>query len=509
MDIGYVVSSPAAWIALITIAIYSIYRRGTRNFDYFSSQGIPGPKPIPFVGNLWGLWKKNMIENDMKMVKEFGKVFGTFDGTVPNLWVHDTELIKSIFIKDFDHFINRRPSYLEDKKVFRKMLGVVEDSTEWKEIRSVVSPSFTSGNIKRYSVQMKECADKLCTNLKSLASDQGKMILREELNKVSMDIIAKCSFGLNIPDLNAKDNLFMEKASQVFVAPENQSPSVLIPFLFPTFLIKWLSKGLFQNDSFQYFVDLMTDLVAQRSKSTQTFHDFPEIMTESISSYSRGDNGMKETRWNKKEIEEIVIAQSAVFLLAGFDTTSHVLSSCLYKMAQHPEMQEKLYEDISSKIEQYGEVCHEMVQDVPYLEQFISEVLRMLSPGVRLERVCNKDVSYNGIHIKKGMTVSVSLYALHYSEEFFPDPKTFNPDRWSPENKANINPYAYMPFGQGPRNCVAMRFAREELKMVLCTLIQQFRFFPVEETPVTINAVDGFLLLAVREEIPLGLVSRV
>jgi len=253
----------------------------------------------------------------------------------------------------------------------------------------------------------------------------------------------------------------------------------------------------------------MTDLVAQRSKSTQTFHDFPEIMTESISSYSRGDNGLKETRWNKKEIEEIVIAQSAVFLLAGFDSTSHVLSSCLYKMAQHPEMQEKLYDDISSKIEQYGEVCHEMVQDVPYLEQFISEVLRMLSPGVRLERVCNKDVSYNGIHIKKGMTVSVSLYALHYSEEFFPDPKTFNPDRWSPENKANINPYAYMPFGQGPRNCVAMRFAREELKMVLCTLIQQFRFFPVEETPVTINAVDGFLLLAVREEIPLGLVSRV
>ena len=56
--------------------------------------------------------------------------------------------------------------------------------------------------------------------------------------------------------------------------------------------------------------------------------------------------------------------------------------------------------------------------------------------------------------------------------------------RWSPENKPNLDPYAFMPFGMGPRNCVAMRFALEEVKLILCTIVKQFRFFPVEETSV-------------------------
>ena len=122
-----------------------------------------------------------------------------------------------------------------------------------------------------------------------------------------------------------------------------------------------------------------------------------------------------------------------------------------------------------------------------------------------LERQCNKPVTYNGIHISKGMVVNVSTYALHYSEEYYTDPETFNPDRyftsikelnhllitalilllrWNSENKASLNPYAYMPFGLGPRNCIAMRFAQEEVKLVLCSLVKEFRFFPVEETPV-------------------------
>merc|ERR1712127_794831 len=114
-----------------------------------------------------------------------------------------------------------------------------------------------------------------------------------------------------------------------------------------------------------------------------------------------------------------------------------------------------------------------MIQDIPYVDQVMNEVMRMHPAAPFLDRKCNKDI-----------VVEVSVQTLHYSEKYYAEPETFNPDRWSPENKANLNPYAFMPFGLGPRNCVAMRFAQEQVKLLLCILVKQFHFFPVEETPV-------------------------
>ena len=105
------------------------------------------------------------------------------------------------------------------------------------------------------------------------------------------------------------------------------------------------------------------------------------------------------------------------------------------------------------------------------------------------------------------MIVTVPSFALHYDADYYPEPETFNPERyntttrlsqpqlifnliyafeirWSNENKANMNPNAYLPFGMGPRNCVGMRFAMEEIKIALCTIVKNFRFFPTDETPV-------------------------
>lgn len=72
---------------------------------------------------------------------------------------------------------------------------------------------------------------------------------------------------------------------------------------------------------------------------------------------------------------------------------------------------------------------HEMIADTPYVDHVIHEVLRMYPPLPRIERLCNKDVTYKGVHIKKGTIVTVPSFALHYDEEYYPDPLTFNPDR--------------------------------------------------------------------------------
>ncbi|EFX77992.1 hypothetical protein DAPPUDRAFT_225529 [Daphnia pulex] len=449
MDALEILSSPITW-AVTVGTLYIFYRYVTSTFNYFSDQGISGPKPMPFFGNMWGIWKSNLSEYDMSLVKKHGKVFGYYDGPQPNLWITDLELIKAIFVKDFDHFVDRR-TFNFKTKIVRKWLTVVKGK-EWKDIRSSVTPAFTTGKIKRMSLLIKECVEILSIRISAVAQSEGKMNAKLIYGAFTMDVIARCAFGLKIDSLGNKDDPFIKNAQFIFNPPTSKTPLILLP------CSRW------QNGA-----DVVT----------------------------RGD----KRNCDRPVINVVTFQKSTLFLLAGFDQTATTLTNTCFQLARNPDIQEKLHETILQKLEDYvchifEDVCHEMVQDMPYLEQIIQEVLRFYPASLRTERMCTKDISYDHgggrIHIKKGVLVTVPIYAVHHSEEYYPDPETFDPERWNPENKVKRNPYSFMAFGAGPRNCIGMRFAMEELKFAITALVKQFRFFPVEETPEKLRFDVGF-----------------
>jgi len=90
------------------------------------------------------------------------------------------------------------------------------------------------------------------------------------------------------------------------------------------------------------------------------------------------------------------------------------------------------------------------------------------------------------------MIVNIPLYPLHRDPQYFPNPEKFDPDRFSPDRKRIIHPNAFMPFGSGPRNCVGMRFALEEIRLALCAIIKEFRIELSEKTEVPITFPKGF-----------------
>jgi cytochrome P450 len=387
------------------------------------------------------------------------------------------------------------------------MVSIMRDQ-EWKDVRSSVTPAFTTGKIKRYSVLIKECADRLNNKFDKLAKADGKIDAKRQFSAFTMDVIARCAFGMKIDNLGEKDDEFMRRAQAVFSPPANRSPIVMLPFAIPR-LMQYLGERIFFSEDFKFFTDLMENLILERSQSTQKYHDFVEVATEAIMDYTKEENGKKVPMWEREEVDEIVAAQSAIFLVAGFDTTATTLTASSFLLAKNPEVQEKLYDQIMSKMEQYGDVCHEMIADLPYVDHIVNEVLRMNPPVPRVERECREDITLNGrIKIKKGMVVTVPAYAIHYMEEYYPDPKTFNPERWDAENKANRNPYAFFPFGMGPRNCIGMRFALEEIKIALCSLVKQYRFFPIDETPENFTFEDGMFGVLQPHDTFIGIANR-
>ena len=112
-----------------------------------------------------------------------------------------------------------------------------------------------------------------------------------------------------------------------------------------------------------------------------------------------------------------------------------------------------------------------------------------------IARSVTKPCEVSGIKLKENMAVFIPVYTLHHDETYWKDPEAFKPERFMPENKDEINQLAYMPFGQGPRNCIGMRFALLEIKLVLARMLKKFRIERAPELNVPISVKQKNLMV--------------
>ena len=126
--------------------------------------------------------------------------------------------------------------------------------------------------------------------------------------------------------------------------------------------------------------------------------------------------------------------------------------------------------------------------------------------GFLLSRVCTNDCCIKGVNIPKDFAVVVPVYSMHRDPSIFPDPEKFDPERFSSEAKQSRSPYSYLPFGHGPHNCIGLRFAQMEMKLVLARIVKKYR---LEVGPDTKNPPDVRVRATLScSEIKLRVVSR-
>jgi cytochrome P450 len=172
-----------------------------------------------------------------------------------------------------------------------------------------------------------------------------------------------------------------------------------------------------------------------------------------------------------------LLDETLTIFLAGHETTALALTYSMYLLSLHPQAQEKLRAELSSVL---GDRPPEY-SDLPklaYTRNVVTESMRLYPPADFLGREAVNDCTVGGIRVPKGTNLFMSQWVMHHDPRYFPDPDTFDPDRWTPEFERNLPRFAYFPFGGGPRYCIGQTFALAEAALVLATLCRRFSFAP-------------------------------
>lgn len=215
----------------------------------------------------------------------------------------------------------------------------------------------------------------------------------------------------------------------------------------------------------------------------------------------------------RKWTDNQIIGQAFVFFLAGFDTSSNLLTMLAYELVANPDIQQKLHDEIEATNESRKgkRLDYDTLQKMKYMDQVVSETLRKWPPAPQIDRLCVKDYSYDDgslqFNVNKGTPVFIPVYGIHHDPQYYPNPERFDPERFSDENKDDIVQGSFIPFGVGPRNCIGMcrsltfysvvhncvdlivsgsRFALMEVKAVIYYLLLSFKLEANEKTDIPI-----------------------
>jgi cytochrome P450 family 6 len=171
---------------------------------------------------------------------------------------------------------------------------------------------------------------------------------------------------------------------------------------------------------------------------------------------------------------EEIAANVFIFYIAGNESSSSTIAYTIYEMTQNEVLMQRAQDDIRETLKKYdGQITYEAISDMKFIDLCIKETLRKY-PGLPiLNRICTKDYQVSDYVIKKRTPIIISLLGIHRDDKYFPNAEKYDPDRFT---RNDFNEDAYLPFGIGPRNCLAFRMGLLITKIAVIKLLMSFNF---------------------------------
>lgn len=480
-----------------------------RKYSYWTDRNVPHePGQFP-MGSLKGMGSKyHMVQITDRIYHKFkgtGSMAGMYVTLNPTVLVTDLELVKQILVKDFNSFRDRGMYYNEKKDPLSAHLFSIEGE-QWRYMRNKLSPTFTSGKIKYMFHTMQEIGDEFVHSFDKYVEAQEPVDMKALAQRFTCDVIGSCAFGLNCNSLQNEGSELLVMGDKVFKLNQWQ---MLKAFFVMSYRDLSLKLGLRQLpvEVTDYFMDVIQRTIDHREKNNVVRPDFLQLLMQLKNKGTIEDHDEDST---DKITMDQAAAQAFLFFFAGFETSSTALSFAIFELAHNPEIQEKARAEVQRVLATHGgHLTYEAIKDMTYLEQVLNESLRMYPPVGNIIRIANQpyQLSSPDVVIEKGTMVMIPAYSIQRDPDIYPNPSQFDPDRFTPEAIQARHTHTFLPFGDGPRNCIGMRFALLEVKFGIAQLLSRLSFtlnarvkLPLKlETKSSMMEIKGGLWLDVKK----------
>lgn len=408
----------------------------------------------------------------------FNRIVGIFAFRKPVLLLRDPEMVRRLAVTDFDHFINRQ-QLIDEKtdKLFGNSLFMMHGE-KWRDMRTSLSPAFTGSKMRKMFELIGDCAVNMCKHYKTEALKIQDRSINEEMKalfgRCANDVIATAAFGISVNSFANENNEFLVNGRRMLNFTTIASALRLLLIKVVPWIARAFDVQLIDPRATRFFRRLVLDTMETRQRQKIHRPDMINIMMqlkhgrvtedgdhvehEEFAAVVESNVGKREVKreWSDTEL----IAQCFLFFGAGFETTSTILSFTSYELATHPDIQQRLFEEITEVNErlQGKRLPYDEIMKMAYLDMVICEALRKWPPAIFTNRECVKDYEYddgeNRLTINKGTAVWIPIRSFQNDPRYFASPEHFDPERFNDDNKVNIIPGTYIPFGVGPRNCI-------------------------------------------------------
>jgi cytochrome P450 len=391
--------------------------------------------------------------------RECGDIaFFRFLGTRVCLVSHP-DFIEYVLVRNPSNFLKSR-----DYVALQSVLGnglLTSEGPAWREERQRIQPAFSHENIAAYAKIMTAVS---LARLETWRDAQTRDI-HAEMVGLTLDIVTRSLFGA-VVSTNAS-----AVGQAIRVVMEQFSAQAILSFVLPERFP--LPKGRKLRRSLQELNGVIYGIIRERRAQENPAGDL--LQTLLAAQDERG------ARMSDQQLRDEIMT----LFLAGHETTANALTWTWYLLAQNPEAEKKLGDELGSVLGGQSPTAADLSR-LPYTLMVIKESLRLYPPAWGIGRRAIEDFELNGYFVPAGTNVFLLQWITQRDPRFFAEPERFEPERWrdDPVRAGRIPRFAYFPFGGGPRVCVGAGFAMMEATLLLATMAQRFRLSLAPGPPV-------------------------